>query len=43
MDLWNEYEYGIMAEYYIRGEFQIENVFVLDYHGFIRQKEDFVG
>ena len=27
----------------IRGEFKIEKVFVLDSHGFIRQKEDFVG
>ena len=26
-----------------RGEFQIEKVFVLDSHGFMRQKEDFVG
>ena len=27
----------------VRGEFKIEKVFVLDSHGFIRQKEDFVG
>ena len=27
----------------IRGEGKIEKVFVLDFHGFIKQKEVFVG
>ena len=26
-----------------RGEFKIEKVFVLDFNGFIRQKEDLLG
>jgi len=32
-----------IGSYHIRGEGQIEKVFVLDAHGFIRQKEEHVG